>query len=430
MLMKVTDLLIPDNKIYAYMGLYPGKTREEVKNLLVTSLKKRIFKAVPVVVLLIAAVVLFGRDKEEERKIQREDVNGVTISYPVTIKNIHGEISGYLQVDPVRMSDEEIDLTELKVESLLDEKVVGNNISFGEVMTDLVFPEELEGFPVLLVWSTSDPGVIRTDGRVINSDLQDERHVTVCAKVIYGEEFRLYERDVTVVPMRYDERETSFRSAFADLQKYEQTKGFEKEFFLPDTIKDATFLPGGRKKVPVAAGSIMLVVISFIFIWKSFYSSLEEKRKKRALKAESDCKEFLSRLSILLTAGLPLRSAWKKMTDDYAESGVHGALAENMSVTCRELMNGSSEKLAYERFGERMENTRYQRIAAILSQAVTKGVSELPELLNAEMREALADEREKIKIRGEQAGTKLLLPMTGFLIIVFALLLVPAFRTF
>jgi tight adherence protein C len=77
-----------------------------------------------------------------------------------------------------------------------------------------------------------------------------------------------------------------------------------------------------------------------------------------------------------------------------------------------------------------MELTRYQRIAGVLSQAVTKGVSELPEILASEIKEAVADERERIKIRGEQASTKLLVPMTGLLVIVFAILMVPAFVSF
>ncbi len=412
------------------MNLYPGKTRDEVKNLLTASFKKRILTVLPIIVLLFATVMFCGRNKEEGREIHREDVNGASVTYAVTIKDGFGERSGYLNVDPLRMSDEDIDLMQRDIEAVLDTCVLGGNTSFDDVTADLVFPEKLEGFPVIFSWSTSDPALVRTNGRVMNSDLEKEKTVTVCAKVFYGEEFRLYERDVTVVPVRYDERETAFREIMRELQRYEREQDLEKDFVLPQRIGDAELFPTDKKSFPVAAGGGMLAVIILLLVWKGFYTSLEDRRKKRALRAESDCKDFLSRLSILLTAGLTLRSAWKKMTDDYAEEGVQSMLSENMSVTCREIMNGSSEKLAYERFGERMENTRYQRIAAILSQSVTKGVSELPELLMSEMREALADEREKIKIRGEQAGTKLLLPMTGFLIIVFALLLVPAFKTF
>ena len=51
-------------------------------------------------------------------------------------------------------------------------------------------------------------------------------------------------------------------------------------------------------------------------------------------------------------------------------------------------------------------------------------------LLLQEAKEVMAQERATIRQKGEQAGTKLLLPMMGLLGLVFAILLVPAFQTF
>ena len=72
----------------------------------------------------------------------------------------------------------------------------------------------------------------------------------------------------------------------------------------------------------------------------------------------------------------------------------------------------------------------YQRMASLLTQNVSKGIQGIQTLLLQEAKEAMAQERANIKIKGEQAGTKLLLPMMGMLVLVFAILLVPAFWSF
>lgn len=434
--MKILRKLIPDGKIYAWLSLYPGKTKEEVGRILSLALGKRLLKVIP---LLISIPILFTvadkkavgeGDDAETNVFQREEVNGAGICLPIILKNAFGEHEETLRLNPVAMSDEEIDRMQEEVEKKLDLLVLKDNPSFDEVSRDLYFPEGLEGFPVLLAWSSSDPGTVNGKGNILNSDFEESRPVTIAARVLYGNEFRLYERHVTVLPPVYDEEEALIRSQMKTIQAYEQSTLYEKTFCLPKNVNGGEVSVKEEKKISKSVIGIFISVVLFLAAFSNFFSSLNEKKKKRKDEAERDCKEFLSELSILLAAGLPLRSAWKKMTEDHERAEAKGMLYENMAVTTREFTGGCTESTAYERFGERMETTRYQRIGAILSQSVTKGVSELPELLNAEIREVVAEEREKIKIRGEQAGTGLLMPMMGFLIIVFAILLVPAFISF
>ena len=66
-------------------------------------------------------------------------------------------------------------------------------------------------------------------------------------------------------------------------------------------------------------------------------------------------------------------------------------------------------------------------VASVLVQNLTKGSAGVLPLLRKEAAEAFCDRREQAKQRGEEAGTKLLLPMAGILIIILAMILVPAF---
>ncbi len=434
--MKILRKLIPDGKIYAWMSLYPGKTKEEVGRILSMALGKRLLRSIPLLILIPFLFTLadkkaaVDRSGAETNVFQREDVNGAGIYLPIILKNPFGEREETLRINPVAMTDEEIDKMQEEVAKRLDSLVLGSNPSFDKLSGDLYFPEGLEDLPVLLAWSSSDPGTVTGKGDVLNSDIEESLPVTIAARVLYGNEFRLYERHVIVLPRIYDEAEALVRNQMKTIQAYEQSTLYEKEFYLPKNVEGGEVFLKEEKEISKSVIGIFISVVLFLAVFSNFFSSLNEKKKKRKDDAERDCKEFLSELSILLAAGLPLRSAWKKMTEDHVRAGAKGMLYENMAVTTREFTGGCTESTAYERFGERMETTRYQRIAAILSQSVTKGVSELPELLNAEIREVVAEEREKIKIRGEQAGTGLLMPMMGFLIIVFAILLVPAFISF
>lgn len=98
-------------------------------------------------------------------------------------------------------------------------------------------------------------------------------------------------------------------------------------------------------------------------------------------------------------------------------------------MTYREMTDGMGELEALRRFGERNPLREYRKLALLLEQNLRKGTRELlamlerEELLAFELRQNLA------KKAGEEASTRLLLPMIGLLGIVMAILLIPAMMT-
>ncbi|MBQ7635671.1 MAG: hypothetical protein IJS80_00025, partial [Lachnospiraceae bacterium] len=171
--MKILRKLIPDGKIYAWLSLYPGKTKEEVGRILSRDLGKRLLKVIPLLIsisilLTVADKKAVGEGADAETNVfQREEVNGAGICLPIILKNAFGEHEETLRLNPVAMSDEEIDRMQEEVEKKLDLLVLKDNPSFDEVSRDLYFPEGLEGFPVLLAWSSSDPGTVNGKGDVL-----------------------------------------------------------------------------------------------------------------------------------------------------------------------------------------------------------------------------------------------------------------------
>ena len=66
----------------------------------------------------------------------------------------------------------------------------------------------------------------------------------------------------------------------------------------------------------------------------------------------------------------------------------------------------------------------------LLSQNLKKGTAGLLILLKAEALDALEERKRNARRLGEEAGTKLLLPMMIMLVIVMVIIMIPAFWSF
>lgn len=108
------------------------------------------------------------------------------------------------------------------------------------------------------------------------------------------------------------------------------------------------------------------------------------------------------------------------------KSGIHRVDGKNSRI----MKNGISESQAYERFGKRCQLPEYIRLGSVLSQNLKKGSKGLTELLESEAASSMNERKNHAKKIGEQAGTKLLLPMVMMLGIVLVILMVPAFLSF
>ena len=125
-----------------------------------------------------------------------------------------------------------------------------------------------------------------------------------------------------------------------------------------------------------------------------------------------------------------VRRAWKKIVDDYEEQkerwGIRHAY-EEMKQTMYEMESGISEAESYDRFGRRCNIQEYMKLGALLSQNLRKGTKGLSQILKIEAIQAFEERKARAKRLGEEAGTKLLLPMFLMLSVVLIIVIVPAF---
>ena len=146
-----------------------------------------------------------------------------------------------------------------------------------------------------------------------------------------------------------------------------------------------------------------------------------------------DYPEIISKLALLLGAGMSLRRAIEKITQDYKKYYVKKEpriAYEVFADTCKELKCGITEKEAYEKIGDRCDLLQYRTLSLLLVQHLQKGNRSMERILEEEVKKAQELRMQQAKILGEQASAKLLFPMTLMLIDVFIILIVPAWISF
>ena len=148
-------------------------------------------------------------------------------------------------------------------------------------------------------------------------------------------------------------------------------------------------------------------------------SNAVEKKRDEIL---SDYPEVLSKLTLLVNAGLVIREAWTKVayTSDRA-------LYKEMQTTSEEMNNGISEIDAFYNFAQRCAVKEIRKFASILSQNIQKGGSELAMNLRYMNEESWEEKKHRAKRKGETAGSKLMIPLMIMFVGILLMVIVPIF---
>ena len=100
-----------------------------------------------------------------------------------------------------------------------------------------------------------------------------------------------------------------------------------------------------------------------------------------------------------------------------------------MRYTYYQLKNGVSESRAYQDFGRRCRLQPYLKLSSLLEQNRRTGTKDLRGILQMELADAFELRKNLARRMGEEAGTKLLLPLFLMLGIVMIMIMVPAMMT-
>ena len=288
---------------------------------------------------------------------------------------------------------------------------------------DFRFPQSLEGNPVKISWSTGNPEILSWEG-ILGEDIPEKgENVEIVAFLSLGEGTEIWQKKVTVYPPSLSEK----KKLQKEIQKEAEllSENPSEPLYLPQTVRGEEIR---YRKTGTETGRI--ICIMSLVLGLGVYPLQKEKEKKKR-----DYPDIIQKLVLFLRAGFTIRKAMEKIADGYLRSkekyhAKERSAYEEIVRTCKEMQGGIYEAEAYERFGVRCGLSQYKVLSVLLVQNLKKGNQNLLELLERE--EAVAEDERKrsAKVRGEEASTKLLLPMVLQLIVVLMILMIPAFFSF
>lgn len=377
-----------------------------------------------------ASLLYFEGDTVLKGFIRRDGYGGVSFTEDLVARVGEEEEEIEVTVDPRTYTEAEVEEMFALAAKALPEACLGE-MPADHVDNDVRFPTSLEGLPFSVSWFTDRPDVIDWDGSLLGAADPEGTPVTLTAAVSFAGDTREEEIRICVWPKKLTEPELR-RKQILDAIESENSPE-DENLILPDTI-------GGKSTVWERAGGdkgLSLLLMGFIISILLVFSGIRTREADAEKKKEEmlmDYPHIVSKLVLLLSAGLSMRSAFGKMASDYRNSLENGGRRregfEEILRLCTDMEKGISEKEAYENMGRRAGEIRYRTFATLLVQNMRRGSRELIDLLSGEAEEAFEERKRKARILGEKAGTKLIFPTMLMLLVVIAVIMTPAFVSF
>ena len=354
----------------------------------------------------------------------------VSLELAAQLEGEEEEIFQYI-VSARKYTEEEAEELYQEAVEGLPEVIHGQNESLADVRYNLDLVTRLDGYPFELSWESSSYALVNTDGTVDNTKLEEGVMVMLTAHFKYEEWSWDHQMYVQVNPVVYTYREV-LRSRIEELLHIqEESTGSEETMVLPNSLDSESIV--WREIMQDNSGYLLFVILLAAgFLYWGSGRELERQLEQRKRELLLDYPEIVNKLALYMGAGMTIRNAFVKMGEDYKKQQKERRryVYEEILIACNELQGGRSESEAYDHFGKRCQVPAYMKLSTLLSQNIRKGSNNLPVMLRQEADNAFVERKSLARKLGEEAGTKLLLPMMMMLCIVMVIIMIPAYFSF
>ena len=314
----------------------------------------------------------------------------------------------------------------------LDRVVLGENESFNRIETDLKLVTSLEEYPVQIQWDLDTYEVMSIEGKIRENKVTEEGTlVKLRGTISYEEEQTIYVRNMMVFAPTREGKEQLIYEIEQEIKAREEETRENETFSLPEEINGKT-LKWSQKKEQHWYYILLIGMVSCVYLVYRERENVKQKAKQRREELIREYPGMISKFTMLLGTGTTVKNAWEKIVQNYElqkEQLGKQAVYEEMLFTYREIQGGVPEVEAYEKFGKRCGVTLYVKFGAMLAQNLRKGSKGISDILRMEAIQSFENRKSRAKRLGEEAGTKLLMPMMGMLMVVLVMVMVPAFLT-
>ncbi len=382
--------------------------------------------------LLYVGLTFFSKGESEivGNRLERGGYGDGSSVYEVEVDGLLEEpVDLAVEVGPRIYTEQEAERVFEEIMEGMEEKIRGKNPSLMEVREDLKLPSRWEDSGVRLLWYSEDPEWISATGK-IEKTVEEPQNVQLQVHMSAGKYQAEYLIFLRLMPVIQTDEEALRSGLIKEIASREESAQSEPWMELPETYEGRR-LTYRKKEENLYAVIPILGVVMAVLLFSQESAEQKKKEKLREKELLMDYAELVSKLMVLIGAGLTVRSAWERMVRDY-ESALDGkrikrrVAYEEMRQTSFEIANGISESVAFREFGRRCGVQQYLKLSSLLEQNRRSGMKNLRAILTAEMEDAFEARKNLARTMGEEAGTKLLAPLFMMLGIVMVMIMVPA----
>lgn len=310
----------------------------------------------------------------------------------------------------------------------IQETFCGDNASLDEIVQNPKVDKSYQNGAVEAEWIFSESDCISEDGKISQEALGNEKQrIEAVVLLSCGESEEFYRFFFWIVPQEKSKQEKVAIEIKNQIAQQEESKAVVE---LPTVINGESVewkKTGSTQWMEVLGYGVLMAVAAW-------YVAREQKQRKvqhRRQQLMLSYPEFVSKLSLLLGAGMTISAAFRKMNGMYQKrkerDGRKEAVYEELHRMICEMDNGMTEFRAYQRFSENCDLQPYRKLVSLLISSQRVGNRRLMEQLNEEADRVFLERKNAARRLGEEAGTKLLFPMMMMLVIVMGIVIVPAF---
>lgn len=356
----------------------------------------------------------------------------------ILTRELQAEIEGLEMPEDISVEVGERQLTGEEKQHLLekaaeelDQIILGENRSPDEVRGQIELPSELYDGRISVQWICEPEGLTDETG-VLSEEIPGEGAILRLKAILICEDQEwICERALHVFPPVRTDREELLYQLGKAVKEADEATVQESELLLPREVEGKK-ISWKESEVSIVGICLAVTLLAAVAVYLAMEQEYRKQEKERRQQLLMDYPGLLFQLSLLLEAGLTMQNAFFRIAMGYRDRShtKKRVVYEEMLAACYEMQSGIPEREAYTAFGKRCRESCYVKLGTMLASGLQKGSQGLTEVLRKEAEDAMDGRRQLARKLGEEAGTKLLLPMILMLMVVLVILMVPAVMAF
>ena len=186
-------------------------------------------------------------------------------------------------------------------------------------------------------------------------------------------------------------------------------------------------ISGGMGDTKNCGTFLLISLVALVALPLLLDRDLQAKIESRRLAIQKEFPDMVNKLMLLVNAGMTISRALEKIESDNKKDN---PIYYELTLAFGEIRAGKPEGVAYEEFGRRCKIKEVVRFVSVIVQNLRKGGSEVVPVLQVQAMECWEMRKSVAKRLGEEASTKILIPLMIMFVGILMIVITPAILSF